>query len=251
MTLDGGAIYTINAASFGSPTDRLISFAGFHNEKKELVLHVVGQGGSWLGYPADLEKPSKSLGFTPRRVMDPNLKQMKKDVQEVGKIGIYVYQGHAGILQQGPSIAAATNRKFRSPEHDQLPYYEVQGTRYVADVYPISELVDDFKNHRGLPQFVVIIGCSSGDTWQTQFTTGGTKLLISGGGNTEAGVAKGAIEDLFQALTDGKTVDDSLALANARIEKWNKKAPLRMELFRPTYGSGITNTSVIADILRE
>lgn len=110
-------------------------------------------------------------------------------------------------------------------------------------------MLNDFQQSGGMPSIIIIIGCESGSDWQSKFTAGGSKLVVSSGGSGDAAVASAAIEKLINGLADGKTVEESISIANEGINRHNQQVVDPMTPLFPVFGEGFSGQNTIGEIL--
>ena len=201
INVDGGKEYTIDQDIFQWPSGAVpqamscadgpfvaldtyhwLSWTNFHNHAISLIVQVVGMG---------CNKPNLSAAAQQLKVnypgpqINPYLISMRQACQNAGTLSVYVYQGHAGLTNGQPQIAAytgqicgvTTNCPAGAPTYSAPLLCFIPIDRWLADAYYLlsgttPDMPDDFTGGQGMPPLVVIMGCESGSSWPPGFTQG-------------------------------------------------------------------------------
>ncbi|MGO9243681.1 MAG: hypothetical protein ACLPT4_05670 [Verrucomicrobiia bacterium] len=281
INVTGGQQYTINQDSFQWPSraaPQVLSYAGtpfaasgsyhwlsftnFHNHAISLIVQVVGMG---------CNKPNLSAAAQQLKVnypgpqINPYLISMRQACQNAGTLSVYVYQGHAGLTNGQPQIAAytgqicnvTTNCPAGVPTYSAPLFCFIPIDRWLADAYYLlsgttPDMPDDFTGGQGMPPLVVIMGCESGSSWPPGFTQAGAKVVVYSGGEGDAATASAAINAFFNTLAGGQTIDAALSAGNVIIDTYNmhpNPGGAQMNDMTAVYGGGASAASTFTNLI--
>jgi hypothetical protein len=283
INVTGGQQYTIDQDSFSWPggsaasatsvsdwpfvaqeTYHYLTFTNFHNHAINLIVQVVGMGCN----KPDLTAAAQQLQINyPPPQINPYLSTMQQTCQNAGSLSVYVYQGHAGLTNGQPQIAAytgkicnvTTNCPAGAPTYSAPLLCFIPIDRWLADAYYLlsgttPDMPDDFTGGQGMPPLVVIMGCESGTSWPPGFAQAGAKVVVYSGGEGDAATASAAINAFFNTLagSSSSTIDQALSAANVIIDDYNMHPAAigPMSDMTAVYGSGASGSSTFADIIK-
>jgi hypothetical protein len=151
-----------------------------------------------------------------------------------------------------------TNCPTGTPHYD-APLLCFIPLTWLADVYYLTtsekpSMVNDFTEGKGMPRLVLIIGCESGESWQSDFTQAGAKALIYCGGEADAATASAAINAFFNTLASSgeATIDQALDAANQIIDDYNAHPHSTgpMNHLTAVYGGGAWGARTFAEVIK-